>query len=93
MDAPPLSRRRRALFRGVLGLLLVVSLALGAEIVLRLAGLRTWNPRSFNVQVSPGNSLFRTDPVLATTELVRISRLSVMPLTAAHLARIEKLGG
>ena len=36
-------------------------------------------------------STFRADPVLATTELVRISRLSVMPLTAEHLARIEEL--
>ena len=36
-------------------------------------------------------STFRADPVLATTELVRISRLSVMPLTAAHLARIEEI--
>ena len=36
-------------------------------------------------------STFRADPVLATTELVRISRLSVMPLTLAHLARIEEL--
>ncbi len=34
---------------------------------------------------------FRTDKVLATTELVRISRLSVMPLTAEHLARVEEL--
>jgi len=34
---------------------------------------------------------FRVDPVLATTELVRVSRLSVMPLTPAHLARIEEL--
>lgn len=31
---------------------------------------------------------FRTDPVLKTTELVRISRLSVMPLTPAHHARV-----
>lgn len=37
---------------------------------------------------------FRTDPVLATTELVRISRLSVMPLTAEQYARVlERTGG
>ena len=34
---------------------------------------------------------FRADAVLATTELVRISRLSVMPITAAHLARVLAL--
>lgn len=33
-------------------------------------------------------SEFRTDPVLKTTELVRNSRLSVMPLTPEHFARI-----
>lgn len=31
---------------------------------------------------------FRADPVLATTELVRITRLSVMPLTPAQHARV-----
>ena len=36
---------------------------------------------------------FRSDPILRTTELVRLSRLSVMPLTPAHLERIEKLAG
>jgi predicted RNA-binding protein with PUA-like domain len=37
---------------------------------------------------------FRTDPVLRTTELVRITRLSVMPLTPAHYARVlERAGG
>src|SRR5262245_39584267 len=37
---------------------------------------------------------FRVDPVLKTTELVRISRLSVVPLTAAHFARLlERAGG
>ena len=57
------------------------------------------DPRRVVVDVAPVRALdhpvalstFRTDAVLATTELVRISRLSVMPLTAAHLARIEKL--
>jgi predicted RNA-binding protein with PUA-like domain len=37
---------------------------------------------------------FRNDPVLETTELVRITRLSVMPLTPAHHARVlERAGG
>lgn len=36
---------------------------------------------------------FKTDRVLRTTELVRISRLSVMPLTAAQLARVLELAG
>jgi len=34
---------------------------------------------------------FRADPVLASTELVRLPRLSVMPLSAAQLARVEQL--
>ena len=38
-------------------------------------------------------SVFRADPTLATTELVRISRLSVMPLSAAHFKQILKLSG
>ena len=33
-------------------------------------------------------SEFRTDPVLKTTELVRNSRLSVMPLTPEHFTRV-----
>lgn len=36
---------------------------------------------------------FRVDPVLKTTELVRISRLSVVPLTAAHFARVLERAG
>ena len=36
---------------------------------------------------------FRSDPVLKTTELVRISRLSVMPLTPAHHARVLERAG
>lgn len=36
---------------------------------------------------------FRTDAVLKTTELVRISRLSVMPLTPAHHARVLERAG
>ena len=38
-------------------------------------------------------SEFRTDPVLKTTELVRNSRLSVMPLTPEHFARISARTG
>ena len=39
-------------------------------------------------------SEFRTDPVLRTTELVRNSRLSVMPLTSEHFARVlARTGG
>jgi predicted RNA-binding protein with PUA-like domain len=36
---------------------------------------------------------FRTDPILRTTELVRISRLSVMPLSAGHFARVLERAG
>lgn len=36
---------------------------------------------------------FRIDPVLKSTELVRISRLSVMPLTAAQHARVLERAG
>jgi predicted RNA-binding protein with PUA-like domain len=36
---------------------------------------------------------FRSDAVLRGTELVRISRLSVMPLTAAQFARVLELAG
>jgi predicted RNA-binding protein with PUA-like domain len=36
---------------------------------------------------------FRIDTVLKTTELVRISRLSVVPLTPAHFARILERSG
>lgn len=36
---------------------------------------------------------FRVDPVLKTTELVRISRLSVMPLSPAHYARVLERAG
>lgn len=36
---------------------------------------------------------FREDPVLRKTDLVRISRLSVVPLTDVQLARVLKLAG
>lgn len=35
----------------------------------------------------------KTDRALATLPLLRQSRLSVMPLTAAHAARLRQLGG
>lgn len=38
-------------------------------------------------------SAFRADAVLKSTDLVRLSRLSVVPLNAAQLARVEKLAG
>ena len=36
---------------------------------------------------------FRADAVLKSTELVRISRLSIVPLTAAHFARVLERAG
>ena len=57
------------------------------------------DPRRLVVDLAPVRALerpvalaeFRTDPVLSATELVRLPRLSVMPLSAAQFARIEKL--
>ena len=34
---------------------------------------------------------FRADPLLAQTDLIRITRLSIVPLTAAQLARVREL--
>lgn len=59
------------------------------------------DPRRVVVDLKPGKALpapvalatFKTDAVLRTTELVRNSRLSVMPLTDAHLARVVQLAG
>jgi predicted RNA-binding protein with PUA-like domain len=34
---------------------------------------------------------FRADPLLAATDLIRITRLSIVPLTAAHLKRVREL--
>lgn len=59
------------------------------------------DPKRVVVDLAPGKPLptpvplgtFKTDTVLRTTELVRISRLSVMPLTDAHLARVLSLSG
>ena len=57
------------------------------------------DPRRTVVDVAPVRALprpvtlaqFRADPLLARTELVRLPRLSVMPLEDAQLARVEKL--
>ena len=38
-------------------------------------------------------ALTRTDAALKTMELARDTRLSVMPITDAHAARLERLGG
>ena len=59
------------------------------------------DPRRVVVDLKPVRALsapvpladFRTDPVLKTTELVRISRLSVMPLSPAHFARVLERSG
>ena len=59
------------------------------------------DPKRVVVDLKPGKALpapvalatFKTDTVLRTTELVRNSRLSVMPLTDAHLARVVQLAG
>ncbi len=47
--------------------------------------------RAFPAPVSLAT--FKTDSTLRTVELVRLSRLSVMPLTAAHLKRLFQLAG
>ncbi len=51
--------------------------------------LKAERPLTFPVPLSA----FRADDVLATTELVRLPRLSVMPLTKAHLARMLERAG
>jgi predicted RNA-binding protein with PUA-like domain len=35
---------------------------------------------------------FRADPLLADSDLIRITRLSILPLTAAQLARMKEIG-
>jgi len=57
------------------------------------------DPRRVVVDLTAGRPLhapvplsaFRADSVLRTVELVRLPRLSVMPLTAAHLKQLLKL--
>ena len=59
------------------------------------------DPKRVVVDLKPGRALktpvpladFRIDAVLKTTELVRISRLSVMPLSPAHFARVLERAG
>jgi predicted RNA-binding protein with PUA-like domain len=59
------------------------------------------DPRFVVVDLAAGRPLprpvalatFRADPLLAQTDLVRISRLSIVPLTDAQLARVRELGG
>ncbi|MCC6349528.1 MAG: EVE domain-containing protein [Candidatus Eisenbacteria bacterium] len=59
------------------------------------------DPKRAVVDLSPGQSLpspvplatFKTDLVLRATELVRNSRLSVMPLSDVQLARLLQLAG
>jgi predicted RNA-binding protein with PUA-like domain len=54
------------------------------------------DPKRVVVNLKPQNALskpvplgaFKTDPILRTVELVRISRLSVMPLSTAQLKRL-----
>ena len=47
--------------------------------------------RAFAISVPLAD--FRSDAILKSTELVRITRLSVMPLTPAHHARVLERGG
>ena len=57
------------------------------------------DPRRIVVDLKPERALekpvplatFRADPVLRTVELVRLPRLSVMPLTATHLRQLLRL--
>ena len=59
------------------------------------------NPKLVVVDLKPDHlftravplATFKIDPVLRSTELVRISRLSVMPLTDAQSARLLQLAG
>jgi len=59
------------------------------------------DPKRVVIDIAAGKPLakpvplaaFRADAVLKGTDLVRLPRLSVVPLNAAQLARVEKLGG
>ena len=59
------------------------------------------DPRRVVVNLAPARALpspvplaaFKRDPELRTTDLVRISRLSVMPLSPAQLERLLALAG
>jgi predicted RNA-binding protein with PUA-like domain len=59
------------------------------------------DPRRVVVKLAPGKVFkrpvplaeFRTDPILKSTELVRFTRLSVMPLSPAQFKRVLSLAG
>ena len=59
------------------------------------------DPKRTVIDLAPDRALakpvplatFRTDSVLQSSELVRLPRLSVMPLSAAQLKRVLQLGG
>lgn len=58
------------------------------------------DPKRVVVDLVPGTAFaqpvplaaFRADPILERTDLVRISRLSIVPLDARQLARVVALG-
>ena len=58
------------------------------------------DPKLVVVDLAPAGALaapvplaaFRADPLLADSDLIRITRLSILPLTAAQLARVRALG-
>jgi predicted RNA-binding protein with PUA-like domain len=58
------------------------------------------DPKRVVVDIAPGAAFpqpvplaaFRADPVLKETELIRITRLSIVPLDARQLARVVALG-
>ena len=58
------------------------------------------DPKRVVVDLAPGAAFaqavplaaFRADPVLAQTDLIRITRLSIVPLDARQLARVVGLG-
>ena len=59
------------------------------------------NPRILVVDVEAGEpfpksvplDVFRREPLLATTDLVRISRLSIVPITDEQWSLVERLAG
>ena len=59
------------------------------------------DPKRVVIDVGAGKSLakavpleqFKADPLLAKSDLVRIGRLSVVPLSDEQLARVLKLAG
>jgi len=75
-----------------------VGLAVAASDSYADPGLK--DPKRVVVDLRPDRALkapvplgtFKTDTVLRTVELVRISRLSVMPLSPAQLRRLLQLG-